>query len=40
MARYHMINRYQDEAKAQYQKASTLDLTAADKAELAKVSHG
>jgi tetratricopeptide (TPR) repeat protein len=29
-----------DEARAQYQKASTLDLTAADKAELAKVSHG
>ncbi len=30
-----------DEARAQYQKASTLDLTAADKAELARVSaHG
>jgi tetratricopeptide (TPR) repeat protein len=29
-----------DEARAQYQKASTLDLTPADKAELAKVSHG
>ena len=29
-----------DEARAQYQKASTLDLTSADKAELAKVSHG
>jgi len=30
-----------DEARAQFQKASTLDLTAADKAELAKVSaHG
>jgi Flp pilus assembly protein TadD len=30
-----------DEARAQYQKALTLDLTAADKAELARVSaHG
>jgi tetratricopeptide (TPR) repeat protein len=29
-----------DDARAQYQKASTLDLTAADKAELARVSHG
>ena len=32
-----MIYRHQDEARAQYQKASTLDLTAADKAELARV---
>ena len=29
-----------DEAREQYQKASMLDLTAADKAELARVSHG
>ena len=29
-----------EEARAQYQKASTLDLTAPDKAELARVSHG
>jgi tetratricopeptide (TPR) repeat protein len=29
-----------DEARAQYQKASTQDLTAAEKAELARVSHG
>ena len=29
-----------DEARAQYQKASTLDLTAAEKAELARVCHG
>jgi tetratricopeptide (TPR) repeat protein len=32
--------RHKDEANVQYQKASTLDLTAADKAELARMSHG
>jgi tetratricopeptide (TPR) repeat protein len=29
-----------DDARAQYQKASTLDLTAAEKADLARLSHG
>ena len=35
-----MTNRYQDEGRAQYQGASTLGLTAADKAELAQLIHG
>jgi hypothetical protein len=35
-----MANHHQDEARAQYQKASTLDLSAADKAELAGQMRG